>query len=780
MRKVILLFLLLFCSNGNWGITPDEFMELGFGAFPHYGLNTYIGNTGWEGNDPIDQNFPSTLFNPTHFDAEQWVKAYADAGMRYVNITAKHHYGWCSWNSAFTDYDIGTSSVPDLDMIEEVSKAAQKYGLKLALYYSAWDRVHYPDLPERETNFNADYTVFAQNQLTELLTNYGEIAAIWIDTAYKISESQAQTLKQHIKSIQPGCLAIFHRYDAISDVITKEPTFEDTVAVDNTTPWESVGPAYEKYWVYTDNEETEDKVEEVIDFLWFNNRRYSNYSLAVSPGPNGLISPSGLQLLKQVGAKREMFHAKRVDDANPSMKYAGNWFHLTNVTGFERTLSETQQDGASLQFDFIGTTLSVFAKVGPQCGQMEVILDGESLTTIDCYRTTEMHHIEVLSLTDLPETYYSLTLRKVESSSQSTAESIYIDEIAYNSLTVVDDSSEQIVYSNQWDKETNRFIFYDHTFTGTSKPNEDLSFSFTGSSVFVYMIAGKYNGFFQPFMDGVQLEEVDGYKPTGTFWHMVFDHSNLSNDYHTLTLRNTGQKNDNALGTGSFIDFLAYSSMTVIAATDAETTTVGTWGASPEETAWREEVLLSQQVGDLMRFDFTGDFIEVFGSRRSDGGKVEIRIDGILLETLDTYAPDVETGVLLARKALEMGSHSLQIQNVGNPNPASSANAIALERFEFHKPRLATGIEGITELELAVYPNPTRGNFYIETNTCEPGEVNLVISTLAGQVVLEEEQNVLAGRNRWDLSLSGQNPGIYLLTIKKNKQKMSKKIFLVE
>ncbi len=146
--------------------------EMKYYAFIHYGVNTFT-NREW-GNGKESE----TIFNPKKQNTDQWCKAISDAGMKGVILTCKHHDGFCLWPTKTTEHSIKNSPYKNGkgDVVREVSESCKKYGLKFGVYLSPWDR-------NAKCYGTPAYNDFYIEQLTELLTDYGDIFMLWLDGA---------------------------------------------------------------------------------------------------------------------------------------------------------------------------------------------------------------------------------------------------------------------------------------------------------------------------------------------------------------------------------------------------------------------------------------------------------------------------------------------------------------------------------------------------------------------------------------------------------------------
>ena len=142
-------------------------------AFIHFGINTFTGQEWGDGTESPN------LFNPTALDVDQWVRVLKDAGFKLIILTAKHHDGFCLWQTKTTSHSVASSPYKDGkgDIVKEFSDACKKYGVKMGLYLSPWDR-------NASSYGQGDaYNDFYVAQLTELVTGYGELTELWLDGA---------------------------------------------------------------------------------------------------------------------------------------------------------------------------------------------------------------------------------------------------------------------------------------------------------------------------------------------------------------------------------------------------------------------------------------------------------------------------------------------------------------------------------------------------------------------------------------------------------------------
>ena len=176
MKKLLLIYLFtpfyLFAQTPKPSARQLAWQQRELTMFAHFTVNTYTDREWGLGTES------PAIFNPSEFDANQWAKAAKAGGFKMILLTAKHHDGFCLWPSKYTEHSVKNSpwKAGKGDIVNEVAQACKAHGLKFGVYLSPWDR--------HEASYGtASYNQFYKNQLTELMSNYGEISEVWFDGA---------------------------------------------------------------------------------------------------------------------------------------------------------------------------------------------------------------------------------------------------------------------------------------------------------------------------------------------------------------------------------------------------------------------------------------------------------------------------------------------------------------------------------------------------------------------------------------------------------------------
>ncbi|MBT7653729.1 MAG: alpha-L-fucosidase [Flavobacteriaceae bacterium] len=342
---IILFFTILFSiSLSSQEYVPSKenlearkwFQEAKFGLFVHWGVYSILGDGEWVMNNQniaIDEyEILPSFFNPIDFDAEAWVTMAKKAGMKYITITSRHHDGFSMFDSKATDYDIVEATPYGKDVLKALAEECRKQDIKLFFYYSLldWNRDDYfprgrtgNEIPGRGSGSWEDYIAFMKIQLTELLTNYGDIGGIWFDGHWDQKEWDGEKF---------GKLKVDWHYDEIYSLIHElQPQalignnhhigvingedfqmFEKDLPGKNTTGWgtasDQIGSVplevcetINGSWGFNLQDRKHKSDKELIHYLIKAAGYGSNMLLNVGPMPNGKIQPKHQNSLEAIG-----------------------------------------------------------------------------------------------------------------------------------------------------------------------------------------------------------------------------------------------------------------------------------------------------------------------------------------------------------------------------------------------------------------------------------------------------------------------------------------------
>lgn len=337
--RTLILSLLLLCvlsaptKSQTYQPTPEnlksrqEFQDARFGIFLHWGLYSMLATGEWTmTNNNLNYKEYAKLasgFYPSKFDAAQWVAAIKASGAQYICITSRHHEGFSMFDTRYSDYDIMDATPFKRDILKELADECHKQGIRLHFYYSHIDWYR-EDAPWGSTGHGTgrpnpkgdwdSYYKFMNNQLTELLTNYGEVGAIWFDGwwdqdaktgfNWELPEQYAM-----IHRLQPACLVGNNHHQ------TPFPG-EDIQIFERDLPGENgSGLSGQKVsalpletcetmngmWGYKITDQNYKSLKTLIQYLVKAAGKDANLLMNVGPQPNGELPSVAIERLAEVG-----------------------------------------------------------------------------------------------------------------------------------------------------------------------------------------------------------------------------------------------------------------------------------------------------------------------------------------------------------------------------------------------------------------------------------------------------------------------------------------------
>lgn len=284
----------------------QEFINLRFGMFIHFNIPTFF-DADWP-----DPEASPAVFNPSKLDCSQWAEAAKSANMTYGCLTTKHHSGFCIWDTKTTEYNVMHSPLKR-DVVKEYVNAFRNNGLKVMLYYSILDTHH----KLRPGYITKQHIEMVKAQLTELLSNYGEITAIIIDgwdapwSRISYDDIPFEEVYRLIKSLQPNCVVMdlnAAKYPSEALFYTDIKSYEQGAGQhiskeSNRLPALSCLPI-NSAWFWKQSfpaEPVKDPMKLINDNLIPFEKVFCNFILNVAPNRDGLIDDNALAALKVIG-----------------------------------------------------------------------------------------------------------------------------------------------------------------------------------------------------------------------------------------------------------------------------------------------------------------------------------------------------------------------------------------------------------------------------------------------------------------------------------------------
>jgi alpha-L-fucosidase len=319
-------------AAGSYTPAPENlkarewFQDAKFGLFIHWGVYSVLGDGEWIMNNrkirADDYEKLPAFFNPTEFNPVEWVSLAKAAGMKYITITSKHHDGFAMFDSKVSTWDIVDRTPYKKDVLKALAEECRKQGIKLFFYHSHLDW-HNPDYYPRGRTGNDmgrpnsgewyKYLDYMDAQLTELLTNYGEIGGIWFDGWWDRPDADWRLEKTYslIHKLQPQALIgnNHHRKPFAGEDFQM---FEKDLPGHNTAGFnedsvigdlpletcETINGA----WGFNLTDRRYKSLKDLVHYLVRASGYNANFLLNVGPMPNGKLQPEFVKILQELGA----------------------------------------------------------------------------------------------------------------------------------------------------------------------------------------------------------------------------------------------------------------------------------------------------------------------------------------------------------------------------------------------------------------------------------------------------------------------------------------------
>lgn len=320
-------------QKGNQRLSLDSLRQCEswqYGMFIHFGMSTYTGEELPRGDES------PALYAPDGLDVDQWISVARDAGMKYAVLTTKHVAGHCLWPSKHTDHTVANSG-NKTDVVEEFVKACDRRGVLPGFYYCSWDNHHkfgsltptdlpwtevmnsFPRSGEKIAPFTTSlYQTFQTAQMTELLTQYGDIAEVWIDIPGVLGRGYREFLYNHIAKLQPETVIMMNTGIGTGEEFPIDYAWpSDLIAIERRlppekghNPWRTIegkeyympgeicDPIGKEWFFKSDDKPRAD--EEMKHLYQIARQRSVNLLLDVPPDKHGLIPRESIESLQRL------------------------------------------------------------------------------------------------------------------------------------------------------------------------------------------------------------------------------------------------------------------------------------------------------------------------------------------------------------------------------------------------------------------------------------------------------------------------------------------------
>jgi alpha-L-fucosidase len=356
----------------------QQFQDMKFGMFIHWGLSSVLANGEWVMNNrgirQEDYKLLQKVFDPTDFNAKEWVTIAKNAGMQYITLITRHHDGFSNFDTKESDWKI-TNTKYGKDVVKEIADECHRQGIKICFYYSLldWYRSDYQwetgktgkkSARTEKSNWDS-YIRFMKAQLTELLTKYGEVSTIWFDGHWdQLDNDVDKTLQSKVNwhydeiyslihRLQPQCL-IGNNHHLLPIEGEDFQMFEKDLPGINTTgfggadisqlPLETCETMNEA-WGYNITDRNFKSSKALIHYLVNAAGRNANFLLNVGPQPNGVIQKEFIDTLAIIGNWMEK-NAASIRGTRGNVVAVQDWGVLTqkNKTIYVHILNKTDKN----------------------------------------------------------------------------------------------------------------------------------------------------------------------------------------------------------------------------------------------------------------------------------------------------------------------------------------------------------------------------------------------------------------------------------------------------